>query len=207
MRPMASPASPRAQGMQSPSLVAHRRAGIQCRPERSRPESDAPAAAESGRSRRACPRHCRARNCLRSRHKIRGSAESKSAPERPPRYRRAGRCRRRAGADGSSSIFGRRRLQEIAAELADILEQRAVPAHDVVPELACGKFVGQHHRAARAQHAAGRDDAADAVKDRQAIVQPVFGEAAVSPANQPPQFRMRRWLMLAAFGRPVVPEV
>ena len=70
-------------------------------------------------------------------------------------------------------IFGRRRAQEIAAELADILEQRAVPAHDIVPEFACGKFVGQHHRAARAQHAAGRDDAADAVIDRQAIVQPV----------------------------------
>ena len=31
--------------------------------------------------------------------------------------------------------FGRRRLQQIAAEFADILEQRAVPAHDIVPEV------------------------------------------------------------------------
>ena len=32
-------------------------------------------------------------------------------------------------------------------------------------------------------------------------------DASVNPANQPPQFRMRRWLMLAAFGKPVVPDV
>ena len=39
----------------------------------------------------------------------------------------------------------RRRLQKIAAELADILEQRAVPARDVVPESLRGEFVRQHH--------------------------------------------------------------
>ena len=34
----------------------------------------------------------------------------------------------------------RRRVEQVAAELADILEQRAVPAHDVVPELARGEI-------------------------------------------------------------------
>ena len=71
--------------------------------------------------------------------------------------------------------FGWRRLQQIAAKLADVLEQRAIPAHDIVPEMAHREFVRQHHRSSRAQHAAGRDDAADAVEQRQAVVQTILG--------------------------------
>ena len=41
-----------------------------------------------------------------------------------------------------------RRVHQIAAKLADILEQRAVPCDDVVPELPRRKFLADHHRAA-----------------------------------------------------------
>src|ERR1700722_4260041 len=44
------------------------------------------------------------------------------------------------------------RFQKIAAELADILEEGAVPAHHVAPEVACRKFVGENDRGARSQH-------------------------------------------------------
>src|SRR5262249_34203677 len=42
-------------------------------------------------------------------------------------------------------LWARRRVDEIAAKLADILEAGAVPAHDVVPEFARRKFVPDHH--------------------------------------------------------------
>src|SRR5579863_8760142 len=42
--------------------------------------------------------------------------------------------------------FRHGRLEKITAELADILEQRAVPADDVTPERAGGKLVGDHDR-------------------------------------------------------------
>src|SRR5262249_3295720 len=57
-------------------------------------------------------------------------------------------------------VFRRRRLQKIAAELADILEQGAVVANDVGPEIRRREFVCDHHRATSGEHAAGRDDAA-----------------------------------------------
>jgi hypothetical protein len=71
--------------------------------------------------------------------------------------------------------FGWRRLQEITAELADILKQRAIEARDVVPELAHREFLREHDGGSRAQHAAGRDDTADGMIDRQAIVQTIVG--------------------------------
>src|SRR5262249_9390057 len=61
---------------------------------------------------------------------------------------------------------------EIAAELADVLEQGAVEAHNVIPESAGGKFIPDRNPAAIAQHRAGSHDAADAVVHRQAIVEP-----------------------------------
>ena len=67
----------------------------------------------------------------------------------------------------------RRRVDEIAAQFADVLEQRAVVAHDVVPELARGEFLADHHRAAVAQHRAGRHQAAGGVIHRQAVVHAV----------------------------------
>ena len=83
------------------------------------------------------------------------------------RWRTLGRMRRRRG--------------EIAAEFADILEQRAIPARNVVPELARRKAFLHDDRAAADQRRAGRHDAADAVIERQAIVhaivRPDVGEA------------------------------
>ena len=49
-----------------------------------------------------------------------------------------------------SVSFGlRRRVDEIAAQLADILEQRAVVAHDVVPEFARRESLADHRPSRR----------------------------------------------------------
>jgi hypothetical protein len=63
-----------------------------------------------------------------------------------------------------------RRVEEISAQLADILKQRAIAVDDIVPKMLRGKFLADQHRAAADQHRAGGDDAADAVIHRQAIV-------------------------------------
>ena len=75
-------------------------------------------------------------------------------------------------------------VKQVAAKLADILEQRAVPADDVAPEFACGKFFAEHHRAAANERRAGRQHAADAVIHRQAIIHPVF-RAGIHHAGEP----------------------
>src|SRR5262249_59143569 len=59
-----------------------------------------------------------------------------------------------------------RRVDEITAKLADILKARAVPAHDVVPELARGAFVTNHHRPAVDQKRAGRHHATGGWSER-----------------------------------------
>src|SRR5262249_6341123 len=64
-------------------------------------------------------------------------------------------------------------FQEIAAELADILEKGAIEARDVLPEMAGREFVGKCDGRPREQHAAGRNNAADRVIDRQAIVETI----------------------------------
>ena len=69
----------------------------------------------------------------------------------------------------------RRRVDEIAAELADILQQRALPAHHVVPELAGGEALADHHRAALEQQRAGGEHAAGGVVQRQAVIHAVAG--------------------------------
>ena len=69
----------------------------------------------------------------------------------------------------------RRRVDEVAAELADILEDGALVAHDVVPELARGELFADHHGAAVDEHGAGRDHAAARVVHRQAVVHAVGG--------------------------------
>ena len=82
-------------------------------------------------------------------------------------------------------LVGRgRRGDEIAAELADVLKDRAVPARDVAPEPARRELFGDHHRAAVDQRRGERGDAADAVAERQAIVQAVVG-AHVGKAGEP----------------------
>ena len=72
----------------------------------------------------------------------------------------------------------RRRVGEVAAELADVLEQRAVVAHHVVPELARRELLADHHRAAGEQHRADRHHAAGGVIHRQAVVHAVVGPGA-----------------------------
>ena len=79
--------------------------------------------------------------------------------------------------------FRRGGFQKIAAKLTDILEQRAVPTRHVAPEVAGRKFVGKNHGGARGQHAARRDHAADAVKQRQAIEQPIFWRSIGQPGE------------------------
>ena len=71
-----------------------------------------------------------------------------------------------------------RRLQQIAAELADILEQRAVEARDVLPEIRGREFFGERDGCAGKQHAAGRDHAADGMIDRQAIIKAIVRRRA-----------------------------
>ena len=78
----------------------------------------------------------------------------------------------------------RRRGDEIAAELADVLKDRAVPARDLAPETASRELVGDHHRAAIDQRRGQRGDAADAVAQRQAIVHAVVG-AHVGQSREP----------------------
>ena len=82
------------------------------------------------------------------------------------------------------SVGAGRRGDEIAAELADILEHRAVPARDVAPEPARRKALGDDDRAAVDQRRADRRDAADAVIHRQAIVHAVV-RRHVGEAGEP----------------------
>ena len=77
-----------------------------------------------------------------------------------------------------------RRVDQIAGELADILQQRAVAVDDIVPEPLRGKFLTDQHRAAAHQHGAGGDHTADAVIQRQAIVHAVVG-AGIHQAGEP----------------------
>ena len=75
-------------------------------------------------------------------------------------------------------------LQQIAAELADVLKHCALETHDVVPEIPRREFVHQHHRAACTEHAAGCDDAANRMIDRQAIVESIV-DGRVHQAGEP----------------------
>ena len=75
-------------------------------------------------------------------------------------------------------------VQQVAAELADVLEQRAVPAEDVGPELMGRKSFADHHRPATHQNRAGREHTADAVVHRQTVVHPV-ARPSVEQAGKP----------------------
>ena len=70
--------------------------------------------------------------------------------------------------------------EQIAAKLADILKQRAVPLDDIAPESAGREFFAQDHRAAADQNRAGRLHASHAVIHRQAIVHAIFWSACPS---------------------------
>ena len=89
------------------------------------------------------------------------------------------------------------RVDQIAAQLADILKDRAVAGEDVVPEVPHRKPVADQDRAAAHQQSAGRDHAADAVIERQAVIHPVVGRSVhqpgepKTPLQQPPVADMR----------------
>ncbi len=67
----------------------------------------------------------------------------------------------------------RRRIDEVAAELADILQERALPAHHVVPEFAHREALADDDRAAIQQQCSGGEQTAGGVIERQAIVHAV----------------------------------
>src|SRR5215471_11784606 len=67
----------------------------------------------------------------------------------------------------------RRRIDEVSAELANILENRALPLRDLVPEAARRKLLPEHDRSAAHQHRPSRHHAANAMIHRQAIVHPI----------------------------------
>ena len=68
-----------------------------------------------------------------------------------------------------------RRVQQIAAELADILEHGRLVAAAIVPEFGGGEFVAQHERAAAEQRRPERADAAGRMIERQHVVHAVVG--------------------------------
>ena len=96
----------------------------------------APGTAGCGRWRPARPRHCRARSCLRWRHRTRGSAGCRKRSLNA--FQTSGRKPVAAGEPDPMLALARmrRRLHQIAAELADILEQRAVEARRRRPRIA-----------------------------------------------------------------------
>src|SRR5579859_7303140 len=64
-------------------------------------------------------------------------------------------------------------MQQVTAQFTDVLEQRAVPADDVVPEPAGGEVLADYRGAAGGQNRASGQYPADAVIHREAVVQPV----------------------------------
>src|SRR5262249_43271160 len=67
----------------------------------------------------------------------------------------------------------RRARQQVTAQFADVLEQRAALGDHVLPEPARPEALTQYHRASPDQCRAGRDNATDAVIQRQAVVHAV----------------------------------
>ena len=136
-----------------------RRAPARRSARRNRPapaESGARGTAARGRWRRACPRRCRAKRCLRSRRRIPGCAEWRSGPGISARRRPCSPL-----PQASRKLMGAlarmlRRGEQIAAELADILHQRAVPAVTSSQKSAGGELVADHDRAAAHQQRADR---------------------------------------------------
>src|SRR2546430_7658071 len=69
----------------------------------------------------------------------------------------------------------RRQVEEITAQLSDVLEARTVPACDVVPELVSGKFFPDDDRAAAEEKRAGGRHPARRMVERQTIVHAIRG--------------------------------
>jgi len=68
-------------------------------------------------------------------------------------------------------VFCRRRgMEQVAAEFADVLEQRAVPTDYVVPEVAGREFLPDDERTTGDQYCPGRKYSAHAVIHGQAVI-------------------------------------
>ncbi len=93
-------------------------------------------------------------------------------------------------------------MQQVPAQLADVLEQRAVPADDVAPELACRECFADHHRAAAHQNRAGRQHAADAVIHRQAVVHAVARAGVHQPGKPVAPLHHPGMAHVGGFGQP-----
>ena len=119
---------------------------------------------------------------------FRGGVEFEDLRNRKPPGERLPDVAAQSVADGqpqpvSDLQVGRRRLQQVAAKLADILEDRAVETHDVAPKIRGGKFLRDRDGTARAEHAAGRDHTAHGMMERQAIVEAVVDGRVGQPGK------------------------
>src|ERR1700733_6738820 len=68
-----------------------------------------------------------------------------------------------------------RTLYEEAAQLTDVLKQRTVPGHDIVPEAGPGETLSQKDRAAIHECRANGHHTSDAVVHGQTVVHPIRG--------------------------------
>ncbi len=75
-------------------------------------------------------------------------------------------------------------VQQVAAQLADVLKRGAFPADDVAPELARRELLAHDQRAASSQHRARSQHTTNAVIHGQAVVQPV-ARLSVHHAREP----------------------
>ncbi len=78
----------------------------------------------------------------------------------------------------------RRSVYQVAAKLADILKQRAIPLDNVIPEAARRESRPDHHRPSLDEHRSNSHHAADTVIHRQTIQHPV-GWTSIHQARKP----------------------
>ena len=74
-----------------------------------------------------------------------------------------------------------RRIQEIAAEFADILNLGAIPAADIAPKAARGEFFGDDGGTAGNQRCHHRHNAPDTVVERQTVIHAIFRRISKQP--------------------------
>ena len=175
--PIASPTSFGAQAMQKPLLVAHRLLGfhVEAHQRGGKPVRHVPGDAADG-----------AGLALEIEHRhvaFGGGVEFQDLRNMKARLEFLPDVGPQAVAADEAQFVARlvrawRRMHQIAAELADILEQRAIVAHHVVPEFARREALADHHRTAVHQQRAGRRQSAGRVIHRQAVIHAVVRRGA-----------------------------